>query len=187
MNQKITTLGHALLGLIRGEPRTGYALRKVFETTPMAHYSSSPGAIYPALRRLEELGLIEARVDGEARLRPKRVYRVTPNGVDALREWASQPVTRDQIVWREDELMLRFGFMGGLVPDDVTLRFLEELAHGLDERVVELLAYHESMPSDWPPHGRLAVEAGIEHTRAWAKWARRAMGEFTSPATGEPS
>ena len=103
--------------------------------------------------------MIEAQVDEETKLRPKRVYRVTPSGTEALRAWASQPVTRDQIVWREGELMLRFGFMGRLVPDDVTLRFLEELARGLDDRVVELRAYHESMPSDWPPHGRLAVEA----------------------------
>jgi DNA-binding PadR family transcriptional regulator len=49
----ITTLGYALLGLIRAEPRTGYALRMVFETTPMGSYSSSPGSIYPALKSLE--------------------------------------------------------------------------------------------------------------------------------------
>ena len=53
-----TTLGYALLGLVAGEPQTGYALMKTFTTTPMGHYSGSPGAIYPALRRLEGAGQV---------------------------------------------------------------------------------------------------------------------------------
>src|SRR5690606_8869973 len=54
-----TTLEYALIGLIRECPRSGYELRKVFVETAMAGYSGSPGAIYPALRRLEADGLIE--------------------------------------------------------------------------------------------------------------------------------
>ena len=50
MTSKLSTLGYALLGLVHGEPRTGYAIMKIFRTTPMGHYSGSPGAIYPALR-----------------------------------------------------------------------------------------------------------------------------------------
>ena len=42
----MTPLSYALLGLMQMEPRSGYALRKVFETTPLGGYSSSPGSIY---------------------------------------------------------------------------------------------------------------------------------------------
>ena len=46
MKRDITTsLGYALLGLIHLQPQSGYGLRKVFESTPMGHYSWSPGAI----------------------------------------------------------------------------------------------------------------------------------------------
>ena len=31
----MTPLNYALLGLVRMQPRSGYALRKVFETTPL--------------------------------------------------------------------------------------------------------------------------------------------------------
>ena len=54
----MTPLSFALLGLIGMEPRSGYKLRKVFETTPLGNYSSSPGSIYPALRALEKAGLV---------------------------------------------------------------------------------------------------------------------------------
>ena len=42
-----TSLEYALLGLIHMQPQSGYDLRKIFETTPMGHYSSSPGAMAP--------------------------------------------------------------------------------------------------------------------------------------------
>jgi len=49
----IPLLGYALLGLLHQKERSGYDLRKVFTHTPVKHFSDSPGAIYPALRRLE--------------------------------------------------------------------------------------------------------------------------------------
>ena len=50
----ISTLSLAILGLIAQEWQSGYDIRKAFATTPMGHFSSSPGAIYPALKRLEK-------------------------------------------------------------------------------------------------------------------------------------
>ena len=52
MSMKHTALGYALIGLVQEDPRSGYALRKVFEDTPMGAFSSSPGSIYPALKKL---------------------------------------------------------------------------------------------------------------------------------------
>lgn len=48
-------------------------------------YSISPGTLYPTLHRMEQDGLLISRqevVDG----RPRRVYRATAAGVDALTE-----------------------------------------------------------------------------------------------------
>jgi DNA-binding PadR family transcriptional regulator len=50
---KIPCLGYALMGLPQGKPWPGYELRKIFSSTAMRTYSDSPGAIHPALRRLE--------------------------------------------------------------------------------------------------------------------------------------
>ena len=53
----IPLLGHALLGLLHGSSLSGYDVRKIFTETPMGSFSNSPGAIYPALERLEKAGL----------------------------------------------------------------------------------------------------------------------------------
>ena len=79
-----TNLGFALLGLVHKEPMSGYDLRKVFAETALGNYSSSPGAIYPALARLEKQGLIIGKEDRSKSLRPKKLYRPSAKGEDAL-------------------------------------------------------------------------------------------------------
>src|SRR5471030_720721 len=100
-----STLEFALVGLLRHQAQSGYDLRKTFTETAMRHYSDSPGSIYPALRRLRTKGLIEAEPKDR---RGREVFHLTAAGVSALLEWLSQDVTRDDVVWRAWELMLRF-------------------------------------------------------------------------------
>lgn len=173
-----TTLGYALLGLLHQEPRSGYDLRKIFETTPMAHCSSSPGAIYPALRRLDEQGLIRGRVDREQSLRPRQIFRPTAAGKAALRTWLASSVQRDDVIWHVDELMLRFAFHSFLDSNAATHEFLDGFRRELDGYVVELQGQLKMMPPDVPIHGRLALEAGIESYKAHARWARKALTHF---------
>ena len=78
-------LATVVLGLVHGGTDTGYALVKLFETTPMGHYSASPGAIYPALKRLEARGLLKGQAQAANRGRPKRQFELTPEGHDTRR------------------------------------------------------------------------------------------------------
>jgi len=187
-DRKLSSLEHALLGLIDQAPKSGYELCQLFETTPMMHYSASPGAIYPALKRLERRGLVAGEVERSESLRPVRVYRLTEEGREAIVRWVSRPVGRDDVVWRSEELMLRFAFMGQVVDVATTQGFLAELVEALDAHVLDLESHHHSMPRGGPPHGRLALEHGIEGYRSMAAWARRAAAELDrSSQEGEGS
>ena len=105
-----TLLGYALLGLLYGKESSGYDLRKIFTETPMGNFSDSPGAIYPALRRLHERKLISASRAGSAAKRKRRVFRLTPLGVAELRNWLMSPVEQSDVANRMNVLMLRFAF-----------------------------------------------------------------------------
>jgi len=61
-SRMLTTLEYALLGLLDRQPSSGYDIARRFAETPLAHFSSSPGAIYPALRRLERAGMVDGRL-----------------------------------------------------------------------------------------------------------------------------
>jgi DNA-binding PadR family transcriptional regulator len=67
-----------ILTSLAGGSKHGYALSKDIEA--FAGIVLSPGALYGAIARLEERGLIEA-LDGDARRRP---YRLTLEGSNAL-------------------------------------------------------------------------------------------------------
>jgi DNA-binding PadR family transcriptional regulator len=69
-----------LLTSLAAGPKHGYALLKDVEE--FAGVTLSPGTLYGAITRLEELGLIEPMA-GVDRRRP---YRITTNGTKVLRE-----------------------------------------------------------------------------------------------------
>ena len=50
----VSRLGYAILGLLKDRALSGYDVRQEFTSSPMGHYSDSPGAIYPALKRLPQ-------------------------------------------------------------------------------------------------------------------------------------
>lgn len=173
-----TLLGHALLGLVAQQRRSGYALQKVFRTTPMGHHRGGPGAIYPALRALESRGLITGTVRGSGSLRPTREYRISQAGRAVFKRWLRLPVTREHVIWHMDELLLRFGFMEALRAPQETLRFLNAFHDEVSRYGLELEAHYESHADSMPLHGALALRCGIEGYKALARWARDAIARF---------
>jgi DNA-binding PadR family transcriptional regulator len=73
-----------LLTSLASGPKHGYALLKDVED--FAGVTLSPGTLYGAITRLDELGLIEP-LAGDERRRP---YRITTNGAQVLREITSE-------------------------------------------------------------------------------------------------
>jgi DNA-binding PadR family transcriptional regulator len=176
-----TTLGFALLGLAHQEPRTGYGLRKVFETSPMGRFSSSPGSIYPALRKLEEAGLIEARETGA-----KAFYFLTPKGKRTLFAWLGKPVGAHDYDRDPDAVLLRFAFLDMLSEPAATIAFLDSFERAVGENLAAIKAFLGSEEGKTLPlHGLLAVEYGVaaqEAALAWAQRAKRVIGARASSA-----
>jgi PadR family transcriptional regulator, regulatory protein PadR len=107
-----TLKGHLdglLLASLEAGPRHGYAIMEALRTGSGGQFDLPTGTIYPALRRLEQAGLIRGTWS-EAGGRSRRVYDLTPSGrrtlaaergtwrqfsaaVTALLEPAPRPVT----------------------------------------------------------------------------------------------
>ncbi|HET9315131.1 MAG TPA: PadR family transcriptional regulator [Vicinamibacteria bacterium] len=169
-------LGFALLGLLDQEPRSGYDLRKVFTLTPFNHFSDSPGAIYPALRRLGARGWVAA--EDPAGGRRRQVFRLTPKGRQAWTAWLRELPEAADVVTRLDRLLLRFAFMGGVLEPAAAERYLEALQRSLEAHVAELRRYRAESMQDVTVTGRLAFESGLESYEARLEWARRARAQL---------
>lgn len=84
-----------LLSLIEQQPRHGYELIRIIEDMFHGHYSPSPGAIYPTLTMLEEMGHAEVSNEQGGR----KLYAITDAGrtyLDAHREEVDAVVARTE-------------------------------------------------------------------------------------------
>jgi DNA-binding PadR family transcriptional regulator len=174
---KIPSLGYALLGLLQ-KPSSGYDLRKVFSSTSMKTYSDSPGAIYPALARLEKAGLIRGAIEEGSGLRRRQVYRLTPKGVSELKQWITRPVTREDLVWGQQEIMLRFAFCETVAGPAAAVTLLKSLQAALKEYLTALHQEFEIIKTAAPASGRLAFEYGIRGTQALLDWTHYAIATY---------
>lgn len=178
MSYAISRLGYALLGLLHASPSSGYDLRKIFALTPMSTFSDSPGAIYPALRRLQKDGLVRGRVEGGVGSRRRQVFQLTSTGTAALKKWLTLPLEHEDVVRRMEELSLRFAFMDSVVGKHRSLQFLKALERELKAYVPTLRQYMESMKSKLPLSGHLALESGIRGYETHLRWAREAVSAY---------
>jgi DNA-binding PadR family transcriptional regulator len=178
MIRKIPLLGRALLGLLMQDPLSGYDIRRMFTQTPIGTFSDSPGAIYPALKRLEADGLIRGRIENSAGLRRRRIFRLTAAGTSTLKEWLSAPVTHDDVVHGTDELMLRFGFIDVGVGEAASVNFLRALQQELKAYIPVLKGYLDAHVDGMPRSGRLALEFGIHSYETLLQWTRHALTTY---------
>ncbi len=176
--RSIALLGYALLGLLHQKPASGYDLRKIFSTTPMGGFSDSPGAIYPALRRLEEEQWIVAKSKAQRVSRRRRALELTAKGLSELKKWLAAPVVAKDVASRMSTLMLRFAFMDGVLGEAATLGFLHSLDSALRAYIPSLTKYLEGEAGRLPTSGWLAVESGIRGYKAQAEWVGYAISVY---------
>jgi PadR family transcriptional regulator, regulatory protein PadR len=80
-----------LLGVLHRAPGHGYAVITALREASVGVFDLPEGSVYPALHRLEDVGLLASEWQPVAGRR-RRVYRLTPEGSAALR--------REQRSWR---------------------------------------------------------------------------------------
>jgi DNA-binding PadR family transcriptional regulator len=179
MNEpKIPALGYALLGLLQQNPASGYDLRKIFSSTSMKTYSDSPGAIYPALNRLEKQGLIRGHIEPGAGLRRRQVFRISPKGLAELKKWITRPITREDMVRSPQEIMLRFAFCEMAVDRTAAVDLLRSLETAMKAHVAALREELQAMPAAVPTSARLAFECGVRGNQGLLEWTQYALATY---------
>jgi DNA-binding PadR family transcriptional regulator len=102
-------LKYVILDLLEQKPKHGYEIIRDLEERFGGLYSPSPGAVYPTLQMLEDLGHVtSSQQDG------KRVYRITEEGraFAAERRATMDDIegrTRKRLYWFDDEGARKFG------------------------------------------------------------------------------
>ncbi len=84
------------LAILNFGEATGYEIRKKSIEGEFSYFvDTSFGAIYPALSRLTEEGLVECRDEVNPGKPARKVYSITPQGREAFVEALNQPIDND--------------------------------------------------------------------------------------------
>ncbi len=70
-----------------GREMYGYEIAKAVKAEGEGGLIFKQGAIYPVLRSLNQLGLLDSRVEASAFGPPRRYYNITGTGRQALNDW----------------------------------------------------------------------------------------------------
>jgi PadR family transcriptional regulator AphA len=169
----LSTASYALLGLLAIRDMSGYDI-KAFADGSLRHFwAISYGQIYPELRQLEELGLVEseeAAVGG----RRRTIYRPTARGREELETWLAEPVESAMEV--RDELLLRF-----FLSDQATVEDRERLLQTMAKRHQDMarkLVNHRLAAAGHADNARLEVlDFGIALHQFCGGWFGRLLEE----------
>jgi PadR family transcriptional regulator, regulatory protein AphA len=178
-----TPFEHILLGLICLSPSSGYDLKRPFTVTPMGVYQPSSGALYPALRRLEQHGLVQAREpngDGDGAARRRRVYEPTVAGRAAHEAWLRAPVDPATVAADLGLHLMRFVMMEHVFTQDEVLAFLRSFADAMEAFTAQLERYAAANADGG--HPRLALEHGLAVHQASLRWARDTIAALLAVA-----
>jgi len=90
--QKELNAGTAALVLLSilaqaDKPLYGYRIAKLMESGDKGTPMMKQGALYPVLRSLHQSGLLESYVDPSVSGPPRRYYKITDSGLNALKSW----------------------------------------------------------------------------------------------------
>jgi DNA-binding PadR family transcriptional regulator len=152
----------ALLGMLSYEHElSGYDVRKWIEWSMRFFYGSPAySQIYSELKKLEQLGLATSRVENTGGTRNRRLYKITEEGLAAVRRWAEEAPVDPPVLKHSPLLRVAFGHL----TDPARLK----------EILQEHVAYADEMQRQ---AAKDAKWAGVEPSWAYAKvalqWAER--------------
>ena len=173
------SLDHAILGFVNERPRSGYDLKKAFDSSVAHFWPANQSQIYRTLARLTEADMVEVRVIQQDGKPNRKVYHITEAGLAELRRWLTTPLPL--AAWRE-AFLIQF-YWGDAITLDELVKLLEDRASEHKARV-ELLLGALRRFEEKPPVGvwdkvlqPLIVEGGIALEEAWLSWTERALSK----------
>jgi len=184
------SLRYALLAILRVGPLSGYDLQKQFAQSVGHVWHAPDSQIYPELRKMASLGLIEGEEQARGERGTRRVYHVTDAGNAAFEEWMASPLDYQRV---RDPAHLRAAYLETTTPESAREFLRRHIAVWEDElaqfqgQLDAIEAMSSSMLSRrlsvTPPaehertiaYKRFTYEGLAERARVEIEWARRGL------------
>ena len=153
---------HALLGLLEGEPRHGYDLKRSWDRRFGHLKAMRYSQVYATLARLERDGLIELAGEEPGQGPDRKRYRITTDGTADLHRWLAEPDPPDAPV--QGDLFIKVVL--ALDTDQPADAYLEAQRAAHSKRMRELLDHRDGADEV----ERAALDLAVFHLEADLRW-----------------
>jgi len=180
------SLDHFLLGILR-TPASGYDLKHRLDQGFSYFWAADLPQIYRTLNRMEEAGLLSVTTEPSARGPDRRVYQVTPSGLEALHQWLT---TAPTLAAERIGYLAQTCCLGALEDDHAAMAFMHELRALLDRQLGALQAIARQWSADDPSYpdctdrddfyAQLTLDLGIQKLTTQVAWATRCIRRIES-------
>ena len=119
------SLPHALLGLLKYKPNTGYNIKTAFKSSINFFWNVSLPQIYRTLNSMEKKGWLESDIEHQQSKPNKKIYRVTSEGDREFTNWLNQDPEMPQA---KDELLVKL-FFGNFMDREMLINHIKERRH----------------------------------------------------------
>jgi DNA-binding PadR family transcriptional regulator len=159
-----TPTGYALLGLLSfGQELSGYELKQWADDS-LRFFWTAPAMsqVYREIERLAERVLVAQRSVVREGSRPTKVYRLTPAGTEAVRDWLAEPPEPPTL---KHPIALRVFFGHLLEPEDLR-KALQAHRDWCEQMLADLDEVRQSL-GDSPEwlNARLVADWGVAYYR----------------------
>ena len=170
-----------VLGLVWVDgPCTAYAVRRTVQASLSTQWSGSAGAVYPAVARLEQRGLIRLRAQSTGRRR-SQALEITVKGTRVLADWLGPPVDSAALGIPPDPLRTRLRFLE-LLPPARQSSFLDEAIEAVEAGVRRVRADVLRSTRAGESSFKIAMARGALHaTRARLRTLRELKASLSRP------
>ncbi|MEK5238988.1 PadR family transcriptional regulator [Paenibacillus sp. FSL L8-0470] len=131
----------AILGILSIGPHTGYDIKQHMEQSTQYFWKENYGQIYPGLAELLKNKDVSVRVQRQNGKPDKKIYSITEQGKQLLKNWLSQPMEH-MVMLKKNELLLKV-FFGSNTSTDIIIGHILDHKKKLEEALQIFLGLEE--------------------------------------------
>ncbi|MBD1382927.1 PadR family transcriptional regulator [Metabacillus arenae] len=172
---------YSILGILTIEPKSGYEIKKLIESSLGHFWYESYGQIYPNLKKLLADELITMENEKQEGKPDKKIYAITKKGEETLKDWLLKPA---HLQVGRNELLLKL-FFGHNVPTVANKEHI--IAHQKEiEKLLEQYTHIEDVLTETKTtnpnlqYWLLTISYGRHWAEATIKWCRESIEKLNS-------
>lgn len=177
---------YAILGILSIRPMSGYDMKNWINYGIGYFCDISYGQIYPNLKNMAAEGLVTFTTERNESRPEKRIYTLTGDGMEVLKEWLSRPI--DYNARSQNNILLLKIFFGACVPVEVTINHIKGYRDSLRKELEQISALDREMTlyreqaaeiSDLSiPYRAFTMKRGIKEINSLIDWCDETVNEM---------